>query len=144
MSESDFDAAVEAYRRALNAICKGDPAPVLELFSWGDDVTLANPLGPPRRGRTDVEAATKDAASHFRAGSCRFEEVSRHTTPDLGYILHVERAEVQLGGSDEMARISLRVTTIFRREEGTWRVVHRHADPITTPRDVSSIVERSP
>ena len=144
MSESDFDAAVEAYRRALNAICKGDPAPVLELFSRGDDVTLANPLGPPRRGRTDVEAATKDAASHFRAGNCRFEEVSRHTTPDLGYILHVERAEVQLGGSDEMARISLRVTTIFRREEGTWRVVHRHADPITTPRDVSSIVERSP
>ncbi len=144
MSETDFDATVETYREALNAICTGDPAPVLELFSRRDDVTLANPLGPPRRGRTDVEAATKDAASHFRGGSCRFEEVSRYTTADLGYILHVERAEVQLGASDEMARISLRVTTIFRREEGAWRIVHRHADPITTPRDVSSILERSP
>ncbi len=143
MSVSDFDAAVDAYRQALNAICRGDPAPVLELFSRCEDVTLANPLGPPRSGRTDVEAATKDAATHFRGGNCRFEEVSRYSTPDLGYILHVERAEVQLGASDEMARISLRVTTIFRREEGTWRVVHRHADPITTPRDVSSIIDRS-
>ncbi len=49
-----------------------------------------------------------------------------------------------MGGSDEMARISLRVTTIFRREEGIWNVARRHADPITTPRDVTSIVERSP
>ncbi len=144
MSESDFDDVVDAYRQALTAICKGDPAPVLELFSRREDVTLANPLGPPRRGRTEVETATKDAASHFRGGNARFEEVSRYTTPDLGYILHLERAEVQMGASDEMARISLRVTTIFRREEGTWKVAHRHADPITTPRDVTSIVERSP
>lgn len=144
MSGSDFDDAVEAYRRALNAICKGDPGPVLELFSRHDDVTLANPLGPPRRGRTEVETATKDAAAHFRAGNCRFEEVSRYTTPDLGYILHLERAQVQLGASEETARISLRVTTIFRREEGDWKVAHRHADPITTPRGVTSIVEGSP
>ena len=144
MSESDFDDAVEVYRRALNAICKGDPGPVLDLFSRRNDVTLANPFGPPRRGRTEVETATKDAATHFRAGNCRFEEVSRFTTPDLGYVLHVERAEVQVGASDEMARISLRVTTIFRREEGSWKVAHRHADPITTPRDVASIVERLP
>ena len=144
MSESDFDATVETYRQAVSVFLAGDPAPVLELFSRREDVTLANPLGPPRRGRTDVEAVAKDAATHFRGGSCRFEEVSRYITPDLGYILHVERAEAQLAASDEMARISLRVTTIFRREEGTWKVVHRHADPITTPRDVSSIVERSP
>ncbi|HEV2124776.1 MAG TPA: SgcJ/EcaC family oxidoreductase [Chloroflexota bacterium] len=143
MSESDFNEAVEAYRRALNAICKGDPQPVLELFSRRNDVTLANPLGPPRRGRTEVETATKDAATHFRGGNSSFEEVSRYTTPDLGYVLHLERAEVKLGAGDEMARISLRVTTIFRREEGIWRVAHRHADPIITPRDVTSIVERS-
>ncbi len=144
MSESDFDDAVEAYRRAVNAFCKGDPGPVLELFSRRDDVTLANPLGPPRRGRTEVETATRDAATHVREGSCRFEEVSRYTTPDLGYVLHLERAQVKLGESEEMARISLRVTTIFRREEGSWKVAHRHADPITTPRDLASIVEPTP
>ncbi len=144
MSESDFNEAVEAYRRAVNEFCKGDPGPVLEMFSRRDDVTLANPLGPPRRGRTEVETAARDAATHVRAGNCRFEEVSRYTTPELGYVLHLERAQVKLGASDEMARISLRVTTIFRREEGIWKVAHRHTDPITTPRDMASIVERTP
>jgi hypothetical protein len=32
------------------------------------------------------------------------------------------------------------VTTIFRREDGAWRIVHRHADPITSPRTPESIV----
>jgi ketosteroid isomerase-like protein len=36
--------------------------------------------------------------------------------------------------------VSLRVTSIFRREEGEWRIVHRHADPVTTARPAESIV----
>ncbi len=141
--ESDFDEAIQAYRRALDAFVKGDPAPVLELSSRRDDVTLANPFGPPRRGWAEVEKTTKEAAASFTGGSIRFEEVSRYTTPQLGYIVELERVEVQLAGSEGMAPISLRVTVIFRREGETWKVVHRHADPITAPRDVSSIVERS-
>jgi ketosteroid isomerase-like protein len=40
-----------------------------------------------------------------------------------------------------MTAISLRATIIFRREEDTWRIVHRHADPITTPRPISTVIE---
>ncbi|MDQ3575017.1 MAG: hypothetical protein M3404_08880, partial [Actinomycetota bacterium] len=58
-----FDAGIEAYRQALEAILKGDTAPVMELFLRRDDVTLANPFGPPRLGRAEVEKATKVAAA---------------------------------------------------------------------------------
>ncbi len=47
MSQSEFDGAVEGYREALRAYMTGDPVPVTEFFSRRDDVTLANPLGPP-------------------------------------------------------------------------------------------------
>ena len=57
VSHRDFDGAVEAFRQALDRYVKGDPRPVTELFSRRDDVTLANPLGPPRLGPADVDEA---------------------------------------------------------------------------------------
>lgn len=142
MSENDFDNAVEAFRQAQGAFVKGDPRPALELFSRRDDATLANPLGPPHRGWEQIAKASEAAAANFKGGSLRFEEVSRYTTPDLGYILELERIEVQVAGSEDMTPMSLRATMIFRREEDGWRVVHRHADSITTPRGLSAIVEQ--
>ena len=141
MSPSDFDGVVEAFREALEAFLKGDARPVMELFSQRDDVTLANPFGPPRLGRAEVEKATEEAAANFTGGSIRFEEVSRYFTPDLGYIVQLERAEAQLAGTEDIAPISLRVTMIFRREGDAWKVAHRHADPITTARPISTIIE---
>jgi ketosteroid isomerase-like protein len=141
MSPHDFDAVVEAYRVALKAFVKGDPEPVLNLFSRREDVTLANPLGPPQVGRANVELASRAAAANFKDGSIRFEEVSRYAAPDLGYVVDVQRVDVQLADSDDTSVIALRVTTIFRREGDTWMVAHRHADPITTARPISTLIQ---
>jgi ketosteroid isomerase-like protein len=115
----------------------------LELFSRRDNATLANPFGPPQLGWAQIADATKEAAANFKGGSISFEELSRHVTPDLGYVVEVERIDVRVGDSEGMTPMSLRVTMIFRREGDTWKVAHRHADAITTPRNVSSIVEQS-
>jgi ketosteroid isomerase-like protein len=64
----------------------------------------------------------------------------RQTIPD--HIVEIERTRAKIGGSDEVGSVSLRVTTIFRREDDEWRIGHRHADPITTPRTFESIQER--
>jgi len=141
VSLHDVDGLIDAYDEALQAFLNGDPGPVSELFSRRDDVTLANPLGPPQRGWGDVERAIKDAAANFKGGSCRVEDVSRFATPDLAYVVRLERAEVQLAVSGETAPVSLRVTMIFRREEDNWKVAHRHADSIMTARPISAIVE---
>ena len=78
----------------------------------------------------------------LRAGSVRgFEEVSRYNTPDLGYVVQIERTQAQLPGNTDFTPIALRVTMIFRREGDNWKVAHRHADPITTPRPISTTIE---
>lgn len=141
MFVGDLDSVIEAYRQALHAFVNGDPRPVLDLFSEHDDVTLANPLGPTRRGRTEVEKASEEAAANFKGGSLRFEEVSRYSSSELAYVHDIQRVEAHSAGSDDIVRISLRVTTIFRREGDTWRVAHRHADPLTSARPVSAIIE---
>jgi ketosteroid isomerase-like protein len=70
-----------------------------------------------------------------------FEVISSLETPDLAYDLAIERGRMKVGGADELVAVSLRVTTVFRREEDGWRIVHRHADAITTPRAPQSIVQ---
>jgi ketosteroid isomerase-like protein len=141
-SHSDFDRAVEAFRHALEPYVKGDPKPVTEFFSRREDVTLANPISPPRRGPAEVDKAIADGAALLRDGSVRrIEEVARYSTPDLGYVVQIERTQARLGNSSEISPIALRVTMVFRREGDTWNVSHRHADPITTPRPVSTTIE---
>lgn len=141
VSEHDFDAAVQAFRQAQEAFLRGDPAPVLELYSRRDDATLANPFGPPDVGWTEVAKSTKEAAANFTGGSIQFEEVSRFSTPDLGYMVELERIKVRVGGSEDLTPMSLRVTMIFRREGDAWKVAHRHADSITTARPLEAIIE---
>jgi len=141
-SQSRFDDAVEAFRQAQVSFLNGDPDPAMELYSQRVDVTLANPLGPLRRGPAEVTRAAADAAGQVSDGSIRgFEEVSRYSTSDLGYIVQIERTQARLTGSEDMSPIALRATMIFRREGDTWRIAHRHADPIMTPRPISTVVE---
>ena len=79
------------------------------------------------------------ASSLLRDGEpTQFERISEYETPDLAYI-EIERTTVKIGGAEESSPVALRVTTIFRREDESWKVVHRHADPITTPRPADSI-----
>jgi ketosteroid isomerase-like protein len=70
-----------------------------------------------------------------------FETVAKYVTPELAYAVWLERAKVKLGGMEDFAPSVLRVTMIFRPEDGTWKVVHRHADPITTPQPAESVIQ---
>jgi ketosteroid isomerase-like protein len=68
------------------------------------------------------------------------ESISTYATTDLAYELEIHRFRAK-SGADELAPISIRVTTIYRREDEGWRVVHPHADPITGERSVESIAQ---
>jgi ketosteroid isomerase-like protein len=138
----DVDQLIEQYQLALGEFVKGNPEPVQELYSHRDDVTLANPLGPPARGWEQVAATIERAASQFRDGEMvAFETVAKYVTPELAYTVWIERQEAKFGGREDVAPIALRVTMIFRPEDGAWKVVHRHADPITTARPVESVIQ---
>jgi len=143
MAASDLVHVIEENHRALDAFVKGDPEPLKKLFSQRDDVTLANPFGPAVRGWSLVAETMERAASNYSEGEAtRFDPVAEHVTADLAYTVEVERFRSKVGGADDTSPLALRVTTIFRREDGAWRIVHRHADPITSPRSAASVLEQ--
>jgi ketosteroid isomerase-like protein len=142
MLPQDLVEVIEEDHRALNALVRGDPEPKKKMFSHGEDVSLANPLGPPVRGWGNVEPTLERAVSQVREGEpIRFERISEYATADLAYVLEIERTRAKLGGSEEIAPFSLRATTVWRREDGAWKIAHRHADPITAPRPIESVLE---
>ena len=122
----DFDQVIEPYHLALDKIINGDPDGYKQLYSHREDVTLANPLGPPARGWEQVDQALDRAASTIRDGHIvDAETVAKYATPELAYVVEIEQAEAKIGGREEVSPIALRVTTIFRPEDGVWKVAHR-------------------
>jgi ketosteroid isomerase-like protein len=139
----DLDEVIEQYNLALGEFIKGNPEPVKTMFSHREDVTLANPLGPPAHGWEEVAATIERAASNFRDGEFVGSEiVAKYVTAELAYVVEIERVRAKVGGREDIAPSALRVTMIFRPETGTWKVVHRHADPITTARPAESVIQQ--
>jgi ketosteroid isomerase-like protein len=139
----DLDEVLEQYHLALDELLRGSPEGYKRVFSHQDDVTLANPFGPPVHGWNEVAKTLERAASHYRDGEATgFENIAKYITPELAYTVEMERMQAKVEGREDITPITARVTTIFRLEEGTWKVVHRHADPITTPQPAESVIQQ--
>ncbi len=140
MLPPELVAVIEQDHRALEAFSRGDPEPKKRLFSRAPDATLANPYGPPARGWAQIEPVLDAAASVLKDGeSVAFERITDVATADLAYTVDIERYRMKVGSAG-LENVSLRVTTVFRKESGGWKIVHRHADPITSPRPAESVL----
>ena len=140
----DLDGVLDRIHLALDAFFKGDAEPYSAAYSHREDVSLANPFGPPVRGWDAVSAVMQRAAAHYRDGRVTsFERIARYATRELAYIVELEHYVVKVGGADRESPVALRVTTVLRREEAAWKVVHRHADPITTPQAAETVIGKS-
>ena len=132
----------DQYHQSVAAFIQGDPGVQKPLWSRRDDVTLANPLGPPAKGFDAVCQIMDSAASQISEGDgYTFDTIAWVETADLAYEVGIQRNRAMLGNAAEKVPITLRVTTVFRREDDGWKVVHRHADTINTPRPAQSVAQ---
>jgi ketosteroid isomerase-like protein len=138
----DLDEVVEQCQRALGEFVKGNPEPNKLMFSHREDVTLLNPIGSLAHGWEQV-AATMDRAASQVSGDqiTSFEIVEKYVTPELAYVVWVERSKARVGEKQDIEPFDLRVTLILRPEDGTWKVVHRHADSVTTDQPIEAVLK---
>jgi ketosteroid isomerase-like protein len=139
----DVDELIEYYQRAMRELVNGNPEPLKEIYSHRDDVSLANPFGPAVRGWDESARAIEGSASNYRDGEIvGFENLAKYVTSELACIVEMEHYRAKVGGGEDISPVTLRVTSIFRPEDGTWKIVHRHADPITTPQPAESVIQQ--
>jgi ketosteroid isomerase-like protein len=139
----DVDELIEQYFRAQGEFLRGNPEPVKDLFSHREDVTLANPYGPPVRGWDEVAKCIEHAASLRSDGTfVEWQIVAKYVTAELAYVVQIERAEAKIGAREDITPLAVRSTMNFRPEEdGEWKIVHRHADSITTPQPAEWVIQ---
>lgn len=113
------------------ALRNGDPGPRLRMWSSNDPVTLLGADGPAGTSGWDgISDRFRSIATRFC--DCReyeFELLAAGVSGDLAYTVGFERATMSLDGGPAGPNV-LRVTHIYRREDGEWKIVHRHADQL--------------
>jgi ketosteroid isomerase-like protein len=116
-------------RDAEQALCRGDGDARAGTWSRNDPVTLFGATGNLRRGWDEVDEifhwlAHRFAGKHLR--DYELELVAAGACGDLAYTVAFEHKTFVVDG--EPVSYTLRVTHVYRREDGAWRIVHRHGD----------------
>ncbi len=143
----DLDEVIERCQTALGEFVKGNPEPTQMMFSHREDVTRANPIAPPARGWEQVAATMERAASNLREGEITgFETVANYVTPELAYVVWIERSRGKIGGRQDTVSFPLRVTTIFstrRRHLEDRPSARRHGNHPSAGRIANTGIEPS-
>jgi ketosteroid isomerase-like protein len=137
MSDAELDpaarAAIARLHRAMAKVANGDVSAIKSLYSHSADATSFYGWGGYEKGWEAVSKRWDWAGTQFQGGSVRHQNVTTVVTAEMFYVTDIETFEDQrVQGVEGLTGWSNRVTHIFRREAGEWRLVHRHGNRLET------------
>jgi ketosteroid isomerase-like protein len=130
--DSDFQAFLRRWEEAQSQFLNGDPTLWKQNSSQTEAATIFGAFGGYEKGWKIVGPRYDWAASQYKPSGAkkRVEYLNVTVSKELGYTVGIERDEVQVGGQSKAQPRALRVTQVFRKEDGAWKLLHRHADPL--------------
>ncbi len=142
--DSSLQVFLPQFEEGINRFINGDPTLWKQQASQQDDVSIMGGWGAYEKGWKEVEQRYNWAASRFRESGAKVavEYLSCNVSGDLAYTVSIERSQVLLVGQDKQAPHALRVTHLFRKEEGMWKLVHRHADPLMDKTAPATVLQK--
>jgi len=125
----DLGEFIDRCHAALTQQSQGNPKPLLELWSRGDDVTVMAAVGGYQVGFEAVSKLLTWASTTQKFEGWRVENLVTFAGPLLGMSVELEHYALHINGEDK--GMTLRATQVYRRENGEWRIIHRHGDILT-------------
>jgi len=139
----DFSAFMQRREEIARAYVNGNAAPLQDVVTHEDPATFFPAHGVTQLGAAAVERAYVSDAQHFAPGSESRLDVVHSEAGRLAFWSGTQIATVRSPGEDTVQSMHVRVTEVFRLEEGDWKLVHRHADiPATVQPEIRSGVAR--
>ncbi|MBB3976702.1 ketosteroid isomerase-like protein [Rhizobium azooxidifex] len=125
----DFHAFIQKRKEVARAYVNGDAAPLERIAAVDFPASFFHPKGAVVEGAERVLARyTDDATAFCPGGESDIEIIQMGHDTKVGYWVGYQNASVRLKGVPDPVQMRLRVTEIFRRTNGQWQLVHRHAD----------------
>jgi ketosteroid isomerase-like protein len=127
---------VEEFRRTVlarqaeaeAALHQGDPRPRMEMWSRREPVTLFGAAGMFESGWEQLSETFPWVASRFsNVSDYRYDVLVADVRGDMAYAIGYERFSGSIDGGPIKA-VTVRSTHVYRREDGEWKIVHRHGD----------------
>lgn len=132
--DKSFQKFLRRRNAASDAWVSGDFAPLSELLATKGDASFFGPMGGSLSGAKAIFARYESDAKRFSTGSTnRIELLHAASSGDLGYAVFRQVAKAKFAGQPKKVPMTLRVTEIFRRDGGEWKLIHRHADTLAKP-----------
>ena len=138
--ENDVRAASEEFYSALNRMLNGDAGPLGDIWSHSATVTTMHPIGGREVGWDQVRGSWEQVAQLTTHGQVSLSDQFIQVAGDVAYELGVEHPQLTLGAQPVTGDI--RVTNVYRRESGAWKIVHHHTDAAQSMIDVLSRLEK--
>ena len=128
-TEAEVRAASNKFYAALNRMIAGDAGAFDDIWSHGATVTTMHPIGGREVGWDNVRKSFEQVAQIAKGGKggqVKLSDQYIQVAGDVAYELGVERGQADLAG--QQVTFADRVTNIYRRESGAWKIVHHHTD----------------
>ena len=125
-AEDDVRQASDRFYAALTSLLNGDAGPMMDVWSHSSDVTTMHPIGEREVGWEKVEGPWQQVASISSGGRVAIQDPLIRVVGDLAYEVGSESGDATMAG--ETISFRARVTNVYRREGGAWKMVHHHTD----------------
>ena len=110
----------------LNKMTNGNPQLLSDIWSHNSAVTTMHPIGGRQVGWKDVWETWDQTARVASEGHVKIQDQFIRVVGDVAYEIGVENAGFKIAGQKVTDQV--RVTNIYQREGGTWKIVHHHTD----------------
>ena len=125
--ESGVLEASAQFYAALNSMLNGDATPLAAVWSHGEDVSTMHPIGGREIGWAPVKASWENVAKIASDGKVELADQVVRVVGNLAYETGTEQGHFKLG-DHEVSGFQSRVTNIYERVGGAWKIVHHHVD----------------
>ena len=125
--ETAVKAAAAQFYSALNAMFTGDIAPMKDVWSHTADVTYMGPDGGLQTGWKAISREWDKQAAMKLGGSVKPEDMHFFVGDDLAVVQNFEVGK-NTNVKGKAAKVSIRATNIFRKENGQWKMIGHHTD----------------